>query len=92
VLYGKPSGRVYARCLNLLDPIETGRVASIGDQFPADIFGAREMGIEPILVGTGAGGLGGKTPAETEAWRSRLTGLCNAHGIFELTVLPGLAW
>ena len=91
-LYGKPSARIYARCLNILDPIESDRIGSIGDQFPADIFGAREQGIEPILVGTGAGGLKGSTPGEVEAWHAELTRLCDSYSIFELTVLPGLVW
>jgi HAD superfamily hydrolase (TIGR01459 family) len=91
-LYGKPSGRVYARCLNILDPIETDRIASIGNQFPSDIIGAREMGIEPIFVGTGAGGLKGNSPADLASWHAEMTRQCDARSIFELTVLPGLRW
>ncbi|MDB5561116.1 MAG: HAD-superfamily subfamily hydrolase like protein [Hyphomicrobiales bacterium] len=92
LLYGKPSGRLYARCLNILYPAETNRIGSIGDQFPADVFGARGMGIEPILVGSGAGGLAGHTAAEIDAWHAQMTGLCESYGIFELTLMPGFAW
>ena len=92
LLFGKPSGRVYARCLNLLDPIESKRIGSIGEQFPADIFGAREMGIEPIFVGSGAGGLVDDSPAAIEAWHIEMARLCDSYGIFELSVVPGFAW
>ncbi|HEV7719614.1 MAG TPA: HAD hydrolase-like protein [Arsenicitalea sp.] len=90
-LYGKPSGRVYARCLNILD-LETDRVGSIGNQFPADIFGAREIGIEPIFVGSGTGGLVGETAEAIEGWHAQITRLCESYGIFELTVMPSFAW
>ena len=92
LLFGKPSGRVFARCLNILDPIENDRIGTIGDQFPSDIMGGREMGIEPIFVGSGAGGLKGNSAAEIAAWHTELTGLCDAQAIFELTVMLGLAW
>lgn len=91
-LFGKPSGRVYARCLNLLYPIETGRIAAIGNQFPADIVGARTMGIEPIFVGTGAGGLADESATAREDWQAELTRLCHAAAISDLMIMPRLAW
>jgi hypothetical protein len=50
------------------------------------------MGIEPIFVGSGTGGLVGETAEAIEGWHAQITRLCESYGIFELTVMPSFAW
>ena len=92
VLFGKPSGRIYARCRNLLDPIEEPRIGVIGEQFPSDIIGPQSMGMTPIFVGTGAGGLKGSGPAAIAAWTADLGQVATSYEIDQLTAMPGLIW
>ena len=92
VLFGKPSARIYVRCRNILDPIEEPRIGVIGDQFPSDIVGPQAMGMVPIFVGTGAGGLKGSGPEAIEAWAAELKRLSASYDMSELTAMPGLVW
>jgi len=92
VLFGKPSARIYVRCRNILDPIEEPRIGVIGDQFPSDIVGPKAMGMVPIFVGTGAGGLKGSSAEAIEAWTAELGRLAASYDMTELTAMPGLVW
>ena len=92
LLFGKPSGRIYARCRNMLDPIEEPRIGVIGEQFPSDIIGPQSMGMTPIFVGTGAGGLKGSGPAAIAAWTADLGQVATSYEIDQLTAMPGLIW
>ena len=47
---GKPKVEIYDYCFKLLDSISKERIAAVGDSFRTDLAGARNAGIDPILV------------------------------------------
>lgn len=79
--HGKPHYPVYARCFELLAPIDRGRILAIGDSLRTDIAGAAGAGIDSILVTDGihAEELGGGEPDDARLagiyaqWRCRPT-------------------
>ena len=50
------------------------------------------MGMTPIFVGTGAGGLKGSGPEAIAAWTAELSQVAASYEIGELTAMPGLIW
>ena len=47
---GKPKIEIYDYCFKLLEGVCKERIAAIGDSFRTDLVGARNAGIDPILV------------------------------------------
>ena len=64
--FGKPKTEIYDYCFRVLDGIDKSRIAAVGDSFRTDLVGARDTGIDPILVcdGIHAAELGDDPPDE----------------------------
>ena len=90
--HGKPHPGVYDACLSVLDGMERGRIAAIGDALRTDIAGANAAGIDGIFVtgGLQAAELG--ADARGYADPARLAALCAAEGHMPAAVLPTLRW
>lgn len=50
---GKPRAEIYDYCFRALPGIERSRIAAIGDSFRTDLVGARNVGVDPVLVADG---------------------------------------
>lgn len=51
--FGKPKAEIYAYCFRVLDGFDKTRIAAVGDSFRTDLAGARNAGVDPILVAAG---------------------------------------
>ena len=90
--FGKPYPGVYRKALDLLDHIDSKRIAAIGDSLITDIKGANAMGIDSYLI---AGGILGQELGIEHGElpdRTKLEATCKREGITPTGVLPALAW
>ncbi|MEE2721366.1 MAG: TIGR01459 family HAD-type hydrolase [Pseudomonadota bacterium] len=62
--FGKPKAEIYAYCFRVLSGIDKTRIAAVGDSFRTDLAGAKNVGVDPVLVvaGVHTGELGGLPP------------------------------
>lgn len=94
--HGKPYRDVYERCLTLLgDPIPS-RVLGIGDALATDIAGARGIGADALLVGSGihAEALGATQDRSFPSGlnRGRVAALAEEKGIHPTAAIGALRW
>jgi HAD superfamily hydrolase (TIGR01459 family) len=90
--HGKPHAEIYERCFELLGAVDRSRVAMLGDGLLTDVPGARNAGIDAILVCAGlpASELGlasGTRPAQ-----DALDRLCSHYREQPSAALTTLAW
>jgi HAD superfamily hydrolase (TIGR01459 family) len=88
--HGKPHPSVYAACLELLGIADRGNILAIGDSLRTDIAGARNAGIDSLLVA------GGVHAAEFTAAGgldlSRIETAIKESGTSPIGVAPRFVW
>jgi len=93
VLYrGKPYPEIYRLCRTLLDGASTGRVLAVGDGLATDIVGARDAGIDALLVTGGlladAWGVDPAAPPDP----ARVAAACAEAGVAPIAAIAALTW
>lgn len=88
VRYGKPFPSAYAACLDLMRPIDPRRILAVGDSLATDIRGARDAGLDSLLVTSGihAAELGLAFGEPVDA--ARLSAVCRAAGLSPMGAIP----
>ncbi len=81
--FGKPYVAVYDRCMELLPGVDKHRVLAVGDSLDTDIPGARNFGIDSLLVTGGI--LHDESPANVAK-------LCAERNLDPTYVIPGFSW
>ena len=92
VYFGKPDPRVFDACLELLGDPPRERVVVVGDSLEHDIRGARNAGLQSILIACGLhrpAFAGAATQRERELLLARL---CESYGAAPDLVLPRFRW
>jgi HAD superfamily hydrolase (TIGR01459 family) len=51
--FGKPKAEIYEYCFRVLGGFDKKRIAAVGDSFRTDLAGARNAGVDPVLVASG---------------------------------------
>jgi HAD superfamily hydrolase (TIGR01459 family) len=90
--HGKPHASIYLQCLELLGIDDPRRVLGVGDGLKTDIRGARQAGMESLLIVAGlpAGEMGIDPGAEPES--GPLDDLCRRYGELPTAALATLRW
>ncbi len=88
---GKPRAEIYDYCFRALPGIDRSRIAAVGDSFRTDLVGARNVGVDPVLVTGGIHGrellAGGNRPDGR-----RLEELAAEWNVRPVATLPSAAW
>jgi HAD superfamily hydrolase (TIGR01459 family) len=89
---GKPYAAVYRRCFAYLAGIAPSRILAIGDALRTDVAGARNVGIDSLLVTGGIhaaelAGAGGLHPDP-----GKLAAACAEAGLRPTCAIPGFVW
>ena len=87
--FGKPKAEIYAYCFRTLGIADHGRIAAIGDSFRTDLAGARNAGIDPVLVvgGIHEEELGGAPPRP-----DALAALSGRWNVIPVASIPAFVW
>lgn len=90
--HGKPYKEIYERCFELLPGVERSRVAMLGDGLLTDVPGARQSGIDAVLVCAGlpSGEMG--IPSGAAPDPDALNRLCDSYREKPAAALATLAW
>ncbi|MBT8359357.1 MAG: TIGR01459 family HAD-type hydrolase [Deltaproteobacteria bacterium] len=89
IYFGKPFKTIYQYCLQQLPGIAHDRIVTIGDSLRTDIAGARNSGLDSILVGTGLHCQEFATiPPDTRKLKMR----CKAEDTFPTMIMGGFIW
>jgi len=90
--HGKPHKEIYERCFELLDGIDRKRVAMCGDGLLTDIPGAREAGIDSLLICAGLPSGEMSIPSGARPEPAALNRLCESYRERPTAALATLAW
>ncbi|MBI1775513.1 MAG: TIGR01459 family HAD-type hydrolase [Proteobacteria bacterium] len=86
--HGKPYREIYDFCFALMGSSDRRRILAVGDGLLTDIPGAREAGIDALLVLAGLPSLELGREPDAEA----VDRLCRAHGETPLAAIDSLRW
>lgn len=87
--FGKPKAEIYDYCFRELGAVDRARIAAVGDSFRTDLAGARNAGLDAILVvgGIHADELGGVPPDA-----AALAALSARWGVTPAASIPAFTW
>ncbi len=90
--FGKPHAEVYGLCLDALGIRERAKVLAIGDGLETDIRGARDAGIDSLLVTGGLLAERLSTPTGARPSAAELEALCREAGALPTAAIARMAW
>lgn len=87
--FGKPKAEIYGYCFRTLGIADKARIAAVGDSFRTDLAGARNAGVDAVLVAGGihADEFGGYPPAPDVLAR-----LSERWEVVPVASIPSFAW
>ena len=87
--FGKPKTEIYTYCFRVLAGIDKTRIAAVGDSFRTDLAGAKNAGVDPVLVAAGihAAELGGPPPDPAS-----LNRLASDWSVRPVASVPAFVW
>ena len=90
--HGKPHGPAYEACLELMGISDRRRIVAIGDSLATDVKGAREAGLDAVLVTSGihAEELGLEYAERPDP--ARLRQACVRAGHVPIAAVPAFVW
>ncbi|MEC7490482.1 MAG: TIGR01459 family HAD-type hydrolase [Pseudomonadota bacterium] len=87
--FGKPKVEIYDYCFRVFDSVDKTRIAGVGDSFRTDLVGARDAGIDPILV---CGGIHAAEIGENPPDELAVQSLAAEWGVFPVASVPSFTW